>query len=489
MNKKIMASALSVAMLSAAFTGMNVNTATAATKLKPVTLKWYTIGAPMKDLPLVNKAINKYLKSKINAQVQITQFDWGDYEQKMNVKINSGENFDLCFTCSWSLNYKQNAKKGAFKDVTALVNKYGKDMLKVINPNFIKGNKVEGPKGTEGLYAVPNNKEIGQQSVFRFNKKYVDKYHLDISKVKVYQDLEPLLKVIHEKEPNMVSPFRVGGVQLNQDNLIDNIPIDLDLDSKSGKLENWCKSKKTIAYLNLARKWYKAGYIRPDAVAALKNGGDEEKTGSWFVDVAGTQPYADQLWSSSLGYKIVSMPMYSPITNNTSVSGSMIAVSSTSKNPERAVMFLNLLNSDKYLRNLVNYGIAGTHYTKKGGDYIVQTKKGKTNYDMPAFSLGNVFLTYLPEGTPADKWKKFDEFNKASKNSPMLGFDFDTDKVKNELASVKSVRDEFNDALVSGSVDPKEYLPKFEDKLKAAGIDKVIKEAQKQYDAWKAKHK
>ncbi len=361
--------------------------------------------------------------------------------------------------------------------------KYGKEMTKLIDPDFISGNMIDGK-----LYGVPNNKEIGQQSVFRFNKKYVDKYKIDVTKYKTYQSLEPILKQVHEGEPSLVSPIRIGSsVELNFDFLDDKLPIVMDLDSDTGKFENWYETKKGQDYMTTVRKYYEAGYIRKDVVATLKNGGDENTTGSWFVDTAGTQPYADQLWSTSLGYPVVTNPINPVVTNNTSVSGSLIAISATAENPERDMMFLNLLNTDVFLRNLINYGIEGKHYTKSGDNFETQTQEGINNYNVPAYSLGNVLITYLPTGTPADKWEKFAEFNKSSKNSPMLGFDFNTDSLKTEIASLKSVRDEFNDALTSGSVDPVVYIPKCQAKLKAAGLDKVMAEAQKQYDAWKAK--
>jgi len=39
---------------------------------------------------------------------------------------------------------------------------------------------------------------------------------------------------------------------------------------------------------------------------------------------------------------------------------------------------------------------------------------------------------------------------------------------------------------MTGTVDPDEYLPKAIEKFKAAGLDKIIAEAQSQIDAWKA---
>ena len=40
--------------------------------------------------------------------------------------------------------------------------------------------------------------------------------------------------------------------------------------------------------------------------------------------------------------------------------------------------------------------------------------------------------------------------------------------------------------LETGSVDVDSYIAQYRDKLKKAGIDRVMEEVQKQYDAWKS---
>ena len=40
-----------------------------------------------------------------------------------------------------------------------------------------------------------------------------------------------------------------------------------------------------------------------------------------------------------------------------------------------------------------------------------------------------------------------------------------------------------------GSMDPEPIMKEYQSKLKAAGIDKVVEEAQKQYDAFLAEKK
>ena len=50
--------------------------------------------------------------------------------------------------------------------------------------------------------------------------------------------------------------------------------------------------------------------------------------------------------------------------------GSMNAIPASCENPERVLMFMNRLYSDKALVNLLVYGIEGTHYTKVSDNII-----------------------------------------------------------------------------------------------------------------------
>ena len=48
------------------------------------------------------------------------------------------------------------------------------------------------------------------------------------------------------------------------------------------------------------------------------------------------------------------------------------------------------------------------------------------------------------------------------------------------------MRNKYYKALIVGAVDPDEYLPKMNEELKAAGMDTIIAESQKQLDAYLA---
>lgn len=451
---------------------------------KPVNLIWYTIGAPQQDLKMVLKEVNQYTLKKLNATIDMKMIDFGDYSQKMQVLVASGDPMDILFTSSWAFDYVQNARKGAFKQLDDLLDQYGKGIKNAIDPAFLEGSKVDGHH-----YAIPANKELPAQEAFRFNKRLLDKYHLDIKDINSMESLEPLLKVIKEKEPDITPYAMVKDFMpmMPFDYIIEKMPMAVYLNTKDYKIVNLLETPELKEALTTVRKFYQAGYVSSE-VSTTTSVDDLYKSGKWFTDRAATQPLADNLWSASYGYPVVSVPVGEPYIFNWSVMGSMQAISANSEHPEKAMEFLNLLNTDPVLRNLLDSGIEGVHY-EKIGDHMIKNLPEAKNYDMPTFSLGNIMINYLNEGDPDNKWQAFKEFNDSGINAPLLGFNFDTSKVTAEIAAVQNVKEEFWVPLMTGSVDPEVYLPKANEKFKAAGLDNIIKEAQTQLNAWRAANK
>ena len=344
-----------------------------------------------------------------------------------------------------------------------------------IDQRFWDGAKVDGK-----TYAIPNQKEIGVAPMWVFTKEYVDKYKIPYQDIHSLEDLEPWLKLIKEKEPGVTPLYITKGFSFTTffDQLVD--PVGIDLNDKDLKIQNMFETKEMKKALETLRKYYKAGYINSDAATA-----QDDKAVKRFVTKADEQPYAENIWSKDLKYPVVASPITDTWITNGSTTGSMIAVSKNSKNPEKAVEFLNLLNTDEYLRNLLNYGIEGTHYKKTGDNKIELINPEDKRYDVAYFAMGNLFKTYIVGEEPADKWKEFETFNDAAKISPALGFKFDSSKVSTEIAAINNVLEEFKATLYSGSVDVDEYLGKLNTKLKEQGINKVITEMQTQMDEWK----
>ena len=67
-----------------------------------------------------------------------------------------------------------------------------------------------------------------------------------------------------------------------------------------------------------------------------------------------------------------------------------------------------------------------------------------------------------------------------------MGYSFVEESVSTEMAAVNTVIEQYTPSLNCGALDPEKALPEFLDALEAAGMDKILEEQQKQFDAWLA---
>ncbi|MGG5461596.1 ABC transporter substrate-binding protein [Clostridium sp. B9] len=443
---------------------------------EPVNLVWYTIGDAPADNEVVEEEVNKYLKDKINVTVDIKHVSFGDYTQKMNVLANSGEPYDIAFTCSWAFPYLENARKGAFLELNDLIDEKGSDMKKVIDERLWKGAEVDGK-----IYAVPNQKEIAGAPMWVFDKELVEKYDIPYQDIHSVEDLEPYLEIIKEKEPDFV-PFYTQGdsIPLEFDEIMR--PLGVFYNDDTLTVQNMYETEEMKAMMAKLREYYEKGYINQDA--AVNNMQNEVKRFVWKAD---GQPYAENGWGQSLGREVVTSSIIPAYVTNNSTTGAMTAISTTSEHPEKAMELINLVNTDSELRNMLMFGIEGTHYEKVSDNQIKRDPNGP--YNVTSWGYGNLFDTYVLDTDPVDKWDAFEDFNKAAETSQILGFKFNTEKVSTQISAVNNALQEFEKSLYTGSVDPVEGLEKLNKKLYDSGLEDIKVEMQKQLDEWKANNK
>ncbi|MGL4799502.1 MAG: ABC transporter substrate-binding protein [Cellulosilyticaceae bacterium] len=453
----------------------------------PTELVWYTVAsqAPA-DLQKVQDELNKYLLDKINATVKITAMSYADYNEKMPVMINSGEAFDICFTSSGDNPYVMNASRGAFLDLTPYLENEGKEMMAAIDEKFWEGIKIDGK-----IYAVPSQKELPWAPTYKFSTELVDKMGIELpAMISTLDELEPLLAKAKEVAPNIATL----GVNKNGLKPVFYAPFDMHASEMipSGtayygddiyKVINPLETEYALEFCMKMREFYEKGYVPADAPT------NPQKPKPSFVDFGHYQPYAEQIWERADKYPVSVVPVSKPVAATGSSMGSMHAVSVTSKNPGKSVEFLNLMNTDAYVKNLLTYGIEGVHYEKTGDNSIKMLDKS-ADYKMPSYTLGNHFIGYTVDPDPADKWTQFEAFNDSADVAPLFGFAFDGESVKNEMSAIKNLCQQYYSQIFTGSVaDVKGVLDEFNGKLHQAGLQKVMDEMQTQIDAYVAANK
>lgn len=461
---------------------------------KKVELQWYVIGnGRQDDTELVETEVNKYLKEKINATLKLNTLTWGDdFEQKMAVKIAAGEQFDITFTSSWALNYRNYASMSAFKDITGMLDTYAPKTKALLGENMLKGAEVNGK-----IYALPSfSKDMPSSYGVLLNKKLVNKFKINTNKIKKLEDLEAAFKTIKAKQPKVIDfyPFDQYGDNgiydvLNYDNLNGNYSVgSVKRDGTSTTVVNSYETQEAKALFSLMNKWYKSGYINKSATA------DESyfNSNSSNIFAFNSNLYPSKCTSilESKGLDMIPISLNSVILNTQGVTSSMQAISATSKNPERALMFLELVNTDEKLSNLINYGIEGIHYKKAGEKTISQISSAYERYNPgTSWLFGNSFIPYSFEGSPVISEKAANEYVKSAIPSPLLGFSFDSEPVSTQIEKLDSIVKKYYSNLCLGKTDPSVYLPKMNKELKNAGLQKVLTEMQKQVDTFTSKNK
>ncbi|MFB9330868.1 ABC transporter substrate-binding protein [Paenibacillus aurantiacus] len=461
-----------------------------SSKLDPyeLTVAYWNIGNT-KDLAAVAAEVNKLTQAKINTTIKFMPIDIGAWQQQMNLMLAGNEKLDLLVT-STGLSYGTQAAKGQLLPLDDLLEEYGPDIKTVVGPDILKAATTSGK-----IYGVPSVRDWAADYGVLMRKDLVDKYKIDLSTIKTYADLDAVFNVIKEKEPMMAAILPEG----TSGSIISSITPGLvdPLNDENGvlpgfdnglKVVNWYESEQYADLVNMVRKWYMAGYIPKDISTNQTPSEQLVKAGKAFSFVVHMKPGYENKESIMTGTPMVAVRLLPPVATTSSISNVMFSIAKNSGNPERAMMFLNLLYSDKDLVNLIDYGIEGKHYVKKT-DGIIGYPSGvdssnATYAPTHGWMWGNQFLSHVWDGDDPNVWKLQDEFNKSAKKSKAMGFSFTVDPVKTEAAAVQGVKEQYKIGLETGTLDPAKYLPEFISKLKSAGIEKMIAEKQKQLDEW-----
>lgn len=502
--KKVLCLLLGVTMLSTSLfagctnkeTAANQSTASASAseskqKSEPVNLVW-TIGIPTndpQDHAVVLAEVNKKLKEKINVTLDLQVFDRSIYENKMNMIINAGENYDLCFTSNWLNKYYDNVAKGAFLELDSLIDKYGANMKKSVPQSLFDVAKVKGK-----MYAVPNYQILYSAFGVFVQKELATKYNLDTKSIKALKDLEPFLENIKKNEPNLIpygGEFYTSAVDpynFTNESVVSTAsshtigaPVYMKMDDKSFKVFARYGTQEDRANMEFFRDWFNKGYIRKDATTVTDI--TQDQLNNKYAVIAGaTKPGAEAEMVLKFKKEYTMIPLQTPYISAMSGIQTMTAINKNSKNPEQAMKLLDLVYTDKDIFNTLLFGIENTHYTKVSENEVKVPEDSKYKMGNYAWMFGNQFNAYYMNGQKPGTWEETDKINNEAKVSVIRGFTFDPQPVKNELAQITSVNKEFDRIVYSPDFD--KLYNSWLEKLDKAGIQKVVEETQRQIDEW-----
>lgn len=393
---------------------------------------------------------------------------------------------DLIWTASYGgFEYGLNVIKGAFLELDDLLAQYAPDLLKNYPEGLWNSLRIDGK-----LYAIPNYQKEFTQRGFMARKDLLDKYNIDADSMMTREGLLNALQIIKDNEK--IYPLMGGGIsayyagkELNDAGIFRGPGPEFRLiDTKNWKVLDFTENDPILEQHEFSRELYLRGFITPDALT-IQNTTAEFKTKKYFMQPASYKPGADADYTNSNGFELVVRALDDAYIDDTSAQATLTSVLKASKNPDRAVMLLNLVNTDKDFYNTLIFGLEGQDYNKVGENRI---ERAQNSYMLPAWMMGNQFNAYLLPGQPDDLWEVTENLNRTARVNPLVGFAFDASSVMTETANVTSVTNEYKDILVNGMDDPVRVYNEMKEKSMQAGLDKILKEYQRQLDEWAVKN-
>lgn len=463
----------------------------AGTADEPVHLKWYLAGnAPQPDQETVSDAMEAYILENygLNLDLELVVSDFGSFTDKAQVVIASMEEYDLMWTSSWCNNYYTNVSKNAFLPLDELLEEYGADYYAAVPAGIWEACRVNG-----SLYAAPSYQIECMQNCVAIPERYVEEFNLDVNSVQSIGDLNDFFYAVKAAYPDLyplcvyANTFSCLNLDQGYEAAVNTkIPAVLEMYDESLQVTNMLEMDRVVSDLNLFYQWCQDGIIRSDAITVQESGYPDVKAGmhAAYIDTS-WKPYCESTYAEHFGEPCVVIKLSDAYAGTANPVATLNAISNTSKHPEVAMQFLNILNTDPVLYNMICFGLEGVHYTVND-DGTVSAIDG-AGYDPNCdWVFGNQFNAIPRAGQPADIWEKTKAHTDAANVSCAMGFSFDSAAVANEVAACTTVWDQYIAPITVGAANPDTAIPEALDKLEAAGFSTIVEELQRQLNEWAA---
>jgi putative aldouronate transport system substrate-binding protein len=483
--------------------GTNVQTASNSQSTSgsydQIIMTYLTTGTTPADLQKVQDAVNAISEKKIGVDVTLKAVNIADtFSGTYSMWIGSGEQIDLmCLAFQSMSSY---ITSGQIQPLDDLIASSGSKITELLKSYPITDGATFGGK-TYGV--APVMSAYGMQGGIIVRKDYAEAAGVEKKDRYTIDEIGDILAKIKEAHPDTYPLCQLGssasasaslsGYYLMYDALGNSVQSGVLMDPTSTKIVDLFETNEYQDFLTTMREWQQAGYIMPDAATTDSLATEllsAEKSSAYAMNM---QPLQAQSTKNSYGWDSVELP----ITDNyyqdaTSSSSSYWTIPVTSKNPEAAMKFLNLMYDDEDVANLLRFGIEGEHYVvTDAANRVISFPDGVTMDNSGYYNSLDLYgdrtneYSWTKSSSLADDaaWTQKNLANKFKS----VGYVYDPSKMTNQLVAIGTVLTQYLPSLETGSVEDVEgTYQQFITALKSAGIDDVIADNQQQFDAWLA---
>ncbi|MDD6176292.1 MAG: ABC transporter substrate-binding protein, partial [Firmicutes bacterium] len=328
------------------------------------------------------------------------------------------------------------------------------------------------------LYAVPTYKDSSATQYFVWDKEMLDKYDLDVSGLHTLDSLTDALTTIRDGEktaPFVLASDGLGAVTGWYDRMGTGMPaIGVRYDDAGRRVVAVFEQEDVMRDLKTLHRWYRAGLINQDAATLA-----EAPKYRICHAAQGWSGAAATTWGPNMGKEAAAVQWGSTIVSGDTVQGSLNCISSNCKKTEKALAFLQLVNTDPKVRDAFYYGLEGENFL-----YTAENKVHRINqeWSMAGYTQGTFFMVTQPDDIGFNQWDEVKALNEQAATSVLLGFAFDPTGCADQIANCTAIYERYKGELLTGTADPETAVAAMMKEMRAAGFDDLFAAAQEQID-------
>lgn len=466
---------------------------------EPVVLTMYLLGDRTPDFDEVFAKINEKMQKEINTTLDVKFMSWSEYEQKYPLVFASGEDFDIIYTADWCFYNAQATKQGFYEITREELETYAPQTAATIYPEAWEQAKVNGK-----VYMLPMNYKELTSYVYLVRGDLMDKY--GIESVETLDEVEAYLDAIAQNEKGMI-PLDIGSdfdatfmfsLMWNQavSGKLESVgPWQLmgctSVDDTEAKITSEVTQPEFLDVITRLKDWKDRGFWSKSAAVNTQNNKESFAAGKSAMGLMNVNNAKSEYAAITEAHPEWDVRVFDAQGNAPAVVQSYLAngmcIFSKSKNPQRALMALDLLRCDKEINELFNYGIEGKHWQAVGDNKLVSLEASSGYpYDGNCnWGIRNDALWRSIEGGIPGLDEMTAHWMETAASGKFATFNFNDENVKNEVAALTEIfGSDFKLLCLGFTNDPAADVAKLQKKMEAAGAEKLYSEMQSQAQAF-----
>lgn len=314
-------------------------------------------------------------------------------------------------------------QQGKLVDMKTFLDNTYKKIRDFVYPSFLSAATVDG-----GIFGIPNNRDINTNETYLIlNTALVEKYNVDLSKVRSITDLNAAFAAVKAGEAGVTPIYGdfdpegivfYDGVDMAHttgvfaDNLLGGTEMAVTTNAALNPESTYDAMRN---YFQLKADYRANGYI-------------SDTNTNFFASVQELTEAQKAEWEAK-GY---TLHLYKGATVNDEavLNAGLFGISAHCKQQERAMEIITLLSTDAELHNLLTFGIEEVHYIVNAENENVITVVDDS-YAMDFYKTGNALLGYVTDDMDPDYIAKAKAKNLNSFVSPFLGYRYDWNTEEN----------------------------------------------------------